>query len=389
MGRHDLCEELVALFDGTCDLTDEDAQEATVRACRIVNPGIIILGIDHGIDDVVYKATRARWPILTDSKDALSEEQFLVLETLHQSERSAWLGRDLRQVGTGARLDSNLPAMSRARVWTNSFTMAEHIQQEAITREGPLHSEELFHLLKSVIQGEAFSHAIQFAQRLRDTSGEELVRPLETSVAAANREPDVAEELDRADGVADAEVDEETTSPAQQRQLLRAHVNLGHPAIGEFCRALRNGRCRQGVVRWAKRHFKCPECEARPMPRTRPAAALPKCYRFNQVCGINTMEVRNPLDRENPTRISHVICLGTRHHQGARRQDMTSTETFSTFRQFWLKHFDAMEVSIMDQGTEFGADFQQLCQSRSILPVVTDLETPWQNSVVERHGALF
>ena len=35
----------VALFDGTCDLTDEDAQEATFRACRSVNPGIIVVGI--------------------------------------------------------------------------------------------------------------------------------------------------------------------------------------------------------------------------------------------------------------------------------------------------------------------------------------------------------
>ena len=76
--------------------------------------------------------------ILTDSEDALSEEQFWALETLHQSEGSVWLGRDLRQAGTGARLDSNLSAMNRARVWTNSFTMAEHIQQEAIAREGPL-----------------------------------------------------------------------------------------------------------------------------------------------------------------------------------------------------------------------------------------------------------
>ena len=125
------------------------------------------------------------------------------------------------------------------------------------------------------------------------------------------------------------------------------------------------------------------------MPRTRPPAALPKCYRFNQVCGIDTMEVRNSFDRENPIRISHVICHGTRYHQGARRKDMTATETFSTLRQFWLKHCDAMEVLIMDQGTEFGADFQHLCQSRGILPVVTDLETPWQHSVVERHGALF
>ena len=72
----------------------------------------------------------------------------------------------------------------------------------------------------------------------------------------------------------------------------------------------------------AQRYCKCPECEARPMP---------KRYRFNQVCGM-----RNPLDRENPIRISHVICHGTRYHQGARRQDMTATETFATLRQFWL-----------------------------------------------------
>ena len=181
--------------------------------------------------------------ILTESEDALSEEQFSALKTLHQSEGSAWLGRDVQQVGIGARLDSNLPATSRARVWTNSFTMAEHVQQEAIAREGPLHGEEFFHLLKTVIQGGAPTYAMQFAQRLRDTADEELVTPLENFVAAAHREPDLAEELDRADEAAETEVDEETPSPAQQRLLLRAHVNLGHPAIGECCRALRNGRC--------------------------------------------------------------------------------------------------------------------------------------------------
>ena len=96
---------------------------------------------------------------------------------------------------------------------------------------------------------------MQFAQRSRDTANEELVAPLGNFVAAAYREPDLAEELDRADEAAEAEVDEETPSPAQQRQLLRAHVNLGHPAIGEFCRALRNGRYRRCLVRWVKRYF--------------------------------------------------------------------------------------------------------------------------------------
>ena len=70
--------------------------------------------------------------------------------------------------------------------------MAEHIQQEAIAREGPLHSEELFHLLKTVIQGKALSLAMQFAQGLLYTADEELVTQLENFVAAAHREPDLA-----------------------------------------------------------------------------------------------------------------------------------------------------------------------------------------------------
>ena len=86
---------------------------------------------------------------------------------------------------------------------------------------------------------------MQFAQRLRDTANEELVTPRENFVVAAYGELDLAEELDRADEAAETEVDEETPSPAQQRLLLRAPVNLGHPPIGEFCRALRNGRCRR------------------------------------------------------------------------------------------------------------------------------------------------
>ena len=55
---------------------------------------------------------------------------------------------------------------------------------------------------------------------MRDTADEELVTPLGNFVAAAKREPDLVEELDRADEAAETEVDEETPSPAQQRQLL-------------------------------------------------------------------------------------------------------------------------------------------------------------------------
>ena len=84
----------VALFDETCDLTDEDAQEATVRACRSVNPGIIILGIPRTVSrsHLEFCMTLCTWQhergalyimILTDPEDAFSEEQFSALKTLH------------------------------------------------------------------------------------------------------------------------------------------------------------------------------------------------------------------------------------------------------------------------------------------------------------------
>ena len=61
---------------------------------------------------------------------------------------------------------------------------------------------------------------------------------------------------------------------------------------------------------------------------------------------------------------------------GSTQAGHDSYQDFFTLRQFSLKHSDATTVLIMDQGTEFGADFQHLCQSKGILAVVTDSETP-------------
>ena len=101
------------------------------------------------------------------------------------------------------------------------------------------------------------------------------------------------------------------------------------------------------------------------------------------------MEVRNPLDRENQIRISHVYLLRDTLPPGSTQAPQDRYRDLATLRRFLLKLYDAMEVLIMDQGTEFGADFQHLCRSRGIIPAVTGLETLWQNSVVERHGILF
>ena len=141
--------------------------------------------------------------ILTYFEETLSEEPSLALDNL-RSEWSAWLGWDLTQMGSSARLD-------RA-VWTNPFTVGAHVQQEAIAQKGPLHREELGHLLETVAQGEAAYRAVQFARGLRDTAAVELVASPETFLTTGSREPDLVEELDRPDEPAEAKADEEIPS---------------------------------------------------------------------------------------------------------------------------------------------------------------------------------
>ena len=149
------------MFDENCDLNDTEAQEDAVRACGRANPGKnkICISRTTSKSHLGFCMTLCIWQhergalfivILTDSEETFSEEQFVALEAWHQNEGSAWLGRDLRQMETRARLESNLPAMSRARVWTNSFTVTVQIQQDAIAQTRPLHSEELCHLLETV-----------------------------------------------------------------------------------------------------------------------------------------------------------------------------------------------------------------------------------------------
>ena len=119
------------------------AQEATVHPCRSANLGIIIVCLTRAASRSHFGICMAlcTWEqergalhtlILTDCEEKLSEEQSLALDNLRRCEESAWLGWDLRQMGSSTRLGPTVFAMSRARVWTNSFTVAPHVQQETI-----------------------------------------------------------------------------------------------------------------------------------------------------------------------------------------------------------------------------------------------------------------
>ena len=112
------------MYDENYDLNGTEAQEDTVCACGRANPGKVIICISRTTwkSHLGFCMTLCTWQhergalfiiILTDSEETLSEEQFVALEALHQSEGSSWFRRDLRQIGTGARLESNLYNFSK------------------------------------------------------------------------------------------------------------------------------------------------------------------------------------------------------------------------------------------------------------------------------------
>ena len=44
---------------------------------------------------------------------------------------------------------------------------------------------------------------------------------------------------------------------------------------------------------------------------------------------------------------------------------MSAEETFATFRRFWLKHHDAVEVFVKDQSTAFASECGNTLAKRS------------------------
>ena len=134
-----------------------------------------------------------------------------------------------------------------------------------------------------------------------------------------------------------------------------------------------------------------------------------KCLRFNQVCGIDTMEVGNPLDRRNPDRCRETLraqqlcrnvtasikfvastrwkfgirwiektqfeyrtssAMGHVTTRGARRQDMDSYRDFFHIATVsCLKHYERHGSFDHGPGYRVWCRFSTLvCQSRGILP---------------------
>ena len=201
-----------------------------------------------------------------------------------------------------------------------------------------------------------------------------------------SREPDLAEELDRADEAAEAEVDEEIPSLAQQRELLRAHVNLGHPMIGRV------------LPRIAKWLVPLRDCQVDQGPLPQPKVRCMTDAENSTGCGPGKVSrvqpgLRHRQDGSKKPARPRILLTNVARHLSRDTVPPGNTQAGHDRRRN-LYHtamvlVQALRCNGIFDHANLVPTFQQLCQLRGSVPVVTDMEAPWQNAVVETHGALF
>lgn len=130
---------------------------------------------------------------------------------------------------------------------------------------------------------------------------------------------------DEVQKLADADADEPTER--QKRELLKIHRGLGHPQPSELGRALRNVGVKRNLIRWATQEMRCPVCEARVKPLARRPATLPRTLQFNQVVGVDLVELKElGLDIV----LCNCVCWGTGYQMMSIQHNKQSQTTRDT-----------------------------------------------------------
>jgi hypothetical protein len=128
-------------------------------------------------------------------------------------------------------------------------------------------------------------------------------------------------------------------------------------------------------------------------PRRQRPAAINMVVRFNVTVGGGTFFFplgekvqQRPGPGDNLAPSVHWLCWGTSFHQGGIPDRHTAKETRRVFSAVWVRPFGAPLRVVVDQGTEFAAEFLDYCQFHDIEVYVCPLEAPWQAARTERQA---
>ena len=181
-------------------------------------------------------------------------------------------------------------------------------------------------------------------------------------------------------------------SAEEIRKVKKIHDNVGHPGKLAFLRMLRAGRVREEIVRWVQQEFRCPECEAHPLPKAPRPAVVPKTYRPGVALGIDLVFIPKAGDEQGAQPLMpavNMVDLGTNFQMVEPIDAKEPKLVWEAMWRVWTRVFGLPEYVAVDEGTEFKGEFARLCQEAGIIVFTIASKAPWQQGRVERHGGLY
>ena len=189
-------------------------------------------------------------------------------------------------------------------------------------------------------------------------------------------------------------VAEETPMTHEQKEMVkRIHVNMGHLPVDRMLVMMKAAKAQPKVLRYIRDHMQCEECMRQRKEIRRRRAAYPRTFEFNKIIGGDIFFVKwggkkmpflNVVDHgSNWQAVSLVRPAGGGDPSGG---NPTAQDTWRTFLRMWIRPHGSPEAMVTDGGMEFRGRFERGLEQHSVLQAVTDIQSPWQNGRVERHG---
>ena len=145
---------------------------------------------------------------------------------------------------------------------------------------------------------------------------------------------------------------------SEKESVMKLHKNLGHPKLSDLIRVMKTSRVPERVWRWAKQNFKCPACESATHPKSARPAMIPRSYAPNTVVAMDLLQLPS-CNGQSQEWYLNMICLGTSFQMIQKVRSKEPLSIWTAFTRAWVRVFGYPQIIMLDQGTEFLAEFRE------------------------------
>jgi len=372
-----ICKAFSVLMNSNWDRMDEPAKKRLQQSCMAM--------FQFSVQVADQQMARGKDFVL-EQPDGASSWNTHAAVWLAKQEQVLHVAFDQCMLGLQVRPDG--PSRKRTAFMLNHLGIADEIvqfqcdgQHEHVPLEGGLpHRAQVWPggLIQAILRG---------IQRQLEWSGAELDSDSEDS-------PENEDGLGEEQALPESAVEREQELFQAQRDLVRRlHHNMGHLPVERMVAMLKAAKAQPKVLKYVRDKFNCETCMKQRRQVSRRRAAYPRTFEFNRIVGADTFYVKwgtkkvpflNLVDHGSNWQCVSMV----RPAQGGEPSNgnPNSDDTWHCMLSSWIRPHGAPEVVITDGGMEFRGRFERGLEQLSVLHNVTDIQSPWQNGRVERHG---